>query len=114
MDKTDPQIAQDIERRLLPDYLSAWHKVEAKRKAANEHYRELDQLVERIGQATGATVRPKQHKAGHPRLVSQLGSPTSYNAEINHDGNFTFEAQRVSPDQLEAIINILEGEPHDR
>jgi hypothetical protein len=74
--KTPPQIARDIERRVLPDYRALLEKVLARKQAHHERRRKQFECCQKLADLLGTEVRGELERQGDPRVYC-FGKGTS-------------------------------------
>jgi hypothetical protein len=110
LSKSAEQVARDIQRRLLPEYLPLLAQCKACVAETLDYRAKRDAAAEKLAKVIGAPVRYESHASDRAPRIDVYHSHKLREASMDidvGDDEVRFERLRVSHDEAEAILSLL-------
>lgn len=99
-------LANDIQRRFLPQYNRLYPEMEAKAKEANERRESYHNWIREVCKITGAHITPQTLSSG---TVNPPGSTNIYKLRVNKSGSVCIETYGIPKEGVkEALVALME------
>jgi len=105
--KTAQQVARDIQRRLLPEYLPMWDKLAADRDQHDQVNQDAQDTMSALAEAGHGNIVPQHGQGCYPKVYNRTGKPRWDAEYMGYRGEIKITIDELTPAQAEQLVSLM-------